>query len=223
MSTNVTNAKATSAKATSAKATSAKATSAEKPTTLEDAILLIEKAERQNEMADRIAINTIIAIGNVLVSDARPTAFVALAQATMKAEKEKNRAALARFSRMERLIYFGVFCQTFYHEGKNSAVAYRKAICQDPLQHSFFLNGLPKDKENLRDFRQRIRENWNSFRPMLKDKNFNLWQDPIKLESRSHKRSAEERGKDLGVKLAAFLKAENMKLCEFVELYMSEK
>ena len=203
--------------ATNAKATNAKATA------LEEALGLIERAERQNETADRIAINTIVTIGNVLVSDARPTAFIALAQATMKAEKEKNKAALARFSRMERLIYFGVFCQTFYHEGKNSAVAYRKAICQDPLQHAFFLNGLPKDKEDLRDFRQRIRENWNSFRSLLKDKSFNLWQDPIKLESRSHKRSTEERGKDLGTKLAAFLKAENLKLCDFVELYMSEK
>lgn len=202
-------------------ATNVKAT--EKATTLEEALSLIEKAEKQNATADRIAINTIIAIGNVLVSDARPTAFVALAQATIKAEKEKNKAAIARFQRMEKLIYYGVFCQTFYHEGKNNSVAYRKAICQDPLQHSFFLNGLPKDKENLRDFRQRIRENWNSFRPMLKDKNFNLWQDPIKLESRSHKRSVDERGKDLGAKLAAFLKAENMKLCQFVEQYMSEK
>ncbi len=202
-------------------ATNAKAT--EKATTLEEALNLIEKAEKQNATADRIAINTVIAIGNVLVSDARPTAFVALAQATMKAEKEKNKAAVSRFQRMEKLIYYGVFCQTFYHEGKNNSVAYRKAICQDPLQHSFFLNGLPKNKEDLRDFRQRIRENWNSFRPMLKDKNFNLWQDPIKLESRSNKRSAEERGKDLGAKLAAFLKAENMKLCEFVEAYMSEK
>lgn len=196
---------------------------AEKATTLEEAIALIEKAEKQNETADRIAINTIVAIGNVLVSDARPTAFITLAQATMKAEKEKNRAAIVRFQRMEKLIYYGVFCQTSYHENKNSSIAYRKAICQDPLQHSFFLNGLPKDKEDLRDFRQRIRENWNSFRPLLKDKKFNLWQDPIKLESRSNKRSAEERGKDLGAKLAAFLKAENMKLCEFVEAYMSEK
>lgn len=194
-----------------------------KATTLEDAIALIEKAEKQNEAADRIAINTVIAIGNVLVSDARPIAFITLAQATMKAEKEKNRAAAARFHRMETLVYYGVFCQTFYHEGKNNSIAYRKAICQDPLQHAFFLNGLPKDKEDLRDFRQRIRENWNNFRPLLKDKSFNLWQDPIKFERPSAKRSTDARGQDLAAKLASFLKAESMTLAQFCEKYMAEK
>ena len=202
--------------------TATNATNATNATTLQEALDLIAKAKEKDAAADRAAVNVAIAVGNVIVSDAKPQAFLELAQASMDAAKAKNRAALARFQRVERLVYYGVFCATQWHEKRNAdAIAYRQATCIDPLQHSFFLNGMPANKDLIRSIRQAWRENWNSFRPLIKAKTFSLWQDPIKLERVATRRSIDERGQELAGKLASFLKAENMTIAQFCEKYMA--
>ena len=217
-----TTSKATTSKATTSTTTEKGESTMTTSTTLQEALDLIARAKEKDIAADRAAINVAIAVGNVIVSDAKPQAFLELAQASMDAAKAKNRTAYARFQRVERLVYYGVFCATQWHEKRNAdAIAYRQATCADPLQHSFFLNGMPTSKDLVKAIRQAWRENWNSFRPLIKAKTFSLWQDPIKLERVAARRSTDERGQELANKLASFLKAENMTIAQFCEKYMA--